>query len=118
MHRARDAHETAYRAPAAALAGTGAAATAQCLPLHDRASGRTELVPLVKLPTAVHAEREEQDTPDRVLAVALVRATAGVLAQFLPFHVSPTAVLVPSRVKNPTARQAALDEHEIPDSEP
>jgi hypothetical protein len=62
---------------------------------------------MITIPTAVQALGDEHDTPDKPMYDVFAGTASGTRVQRLPSHLSlrPRAVLVVTRILNPTAMQ-------------
>jgi hypothetical protein len=105
MQALLDVHDTRYRLKNATPWGLGVVWIDQLVPFHCSAS-----VPVLELPTAVHAVLDVHDTPESGAPDGL-----GVvwIDQLVPFHCSASVPVL----ELPTAVHAVLDVHDTPESQ-
>ena len=114
MHEVADGHDTPWRMALVDPAGFWVPWTVQLAPFQRSASVTSPEPPLRKLPTAVHAVEEVQDTAFKN-PVVFDGVDIGCTAQLVPFHPSASILVVDALLmKSPTAIQDEAPEHDTP----
>jgi len=116
VHDVGAAHETPVSWTAVVVSGVGVRWSAHREPFQRSANGAASPDRSVEWPTAVHAQGDVHETPDRKLTLAPAGPVVGSSLQRRPSQRSASVVPVVPRLSPecPTAMHAVVDEHETP----
>jgi hypothetical protein len=116
VHTLGEVHDTPNRPLSVEPTGLGVGWTDHLWPFQRSASVKYSRALVPKPPTAVHAEADVHDTPNRVSSVEPMGWGVGWIDHFLPFQRSASMDSLRAPFpKPPTAMHALADAHDTPE---